>query len=98
MIGRKRAVLRRERGAAEIRKLVGMQLDRKAEALGRIEDARGLVPIEGDPFAERVDRIDQLLGCRGGQHLVADEIDVIVGAPFIFLRHSVSAQERRSND
>ena len=54
--------------------------------------------IERDAFAERVDCIDQLLGCRGGQHLVADEIDVIVGTPFVFLRHGVGAQERRSND
>ena len=42
MIGRERTVPRRQRRAAEIRQLLGMQLDRQAMRARRVEDARDL--------------------------------------------------------
>ncbi len=64
MIGRQRAVGGGELRAAEIGKLLGMQLDGQAERLGLVEDAGDLVRREGDAFAEAVDRVDQAFGMR----------------------------------
>ena len=76
MIRRKRAEPRGERGAMQVRQLIGMQANRQAERLRLGEYLRGLFHREGDALAERVDRIGETLGGDRRQHLVADRVDV----------------------
>ena len=77
MVGRQRTVARRKRRAAEIAQLFGMQLDRQAQFCRLLEDPLDLIGREGDVLAETVDRIGQPGIGGGGQHLSADEVDVI---------------------
>ena len=64
---------------AEIRELLGMELDRQAQPLGGIEDAPDLGGGEGDALAEPVDRVRQALGMGGFQRGDANLVDVAVG-------------------
>ncbi|OPZ42839.1 MAG: N-formimino-L-glutamate deiminase [Actinobacteria bacterium ADurb.BinA094] len=57
MVGGQRAVARRQRRAAHVGELVGVQLHRQAQLLGGVEDACRLLGSEGDAFGERVDRV-----------------------------------------
>ena len=79
VVGRQPAEFRRERGAAEVAELVGVQLHRQAERARRLEHAPRLRRREADAFAERIDRIDQAFGMQARQP-VAHRVDVVVGA------------------
>ncbi len=76
MIGRERAEPRRERGAMQVRQLIGMQANRKAEGLGLCKYLRSLFHREGDALAERIDRVRKAGGGDRRQHLIADRIDI----------------------
>lgn len=95
VIGGQGAIAGRQRGAAEIAQLFGMQLDRQAMPVRGLEHALGLRRREADALAERIDRIDQsfLRQCR--QHGVADQRDVVVGAIGVFGRQGMRAEEGR---
>ena len=64
MIGRQRAEVRRERSAAGVRELVGVQLDAAGRAPGRGEHASRLLRRERDGLAERVDRVGEAARAR----------------------------------
>ena len=64
MIGRKRAELGRQRRAAAVRQLVGVQLDRQPRRARRLEHPRDLLAGEGDALAKAVDRVDQPFGAQ----------------------------------
>ena len=93
MVGRQRAEARGERRAAEVGELVGMQLDRQAERLRRVEDARDLLGREGDALAEAVDGVGQPFGGDGRQHLVDDQVDIGVLVALGFRRQRMRAEE-----
>ena len=93
MVGRERAVFRRQRRAAEVGELVRVQLGRQAQRLRGLEHARGLRGREGDVLAEHVDRIGQVLARDRRQHLGADQLDVVVGAARVLRRQRMRAEE-----
>ena len=93
VVARQRAVAGRQRRAAHVRQLLGMQLDGDAELLRRPEDLLGLGQREGDALAEHIHRIHQPFGGQRGQHVVADEVDVVLAAPCVFGRQGVRAQK-----
>ena len=70
-----------------------MQLDRNAEPLRGLEHLLGLRQRERDAFAEHVHGVHQPLGRERGQHLVADQVDVVLVAPGVFGRQRVCAEE-----
>ena len=61
MIGRQRAELGRQRRAARVRQLIGVQLDRKPRPARGVEHAGDLVARERDALAKPVDGVDQAL-------------------------------------
>ena len=83
---------RRERRAAAVGKLIGVQLDRQAERLGLAQNLPGLCNGERDALAKDIDRIGKR---RSRRHdLIAYEGDVIVRAALEFLGKRVRAKER----
>src|SRR5213075_3268024 len=78
-----------------IGKLVGVQLDRQSTFFGGIEYARGLRRRKGDALAERVDRIRKLDTGGRGQHLVANQCDIVVSTPGEFGRQRMGAEKSR---
>ena len=69
----------------------------RPSALRGLEHALGLRQRERDALAEHVDRVDQSFGRQRRQHLVADEVDVVVAAPGVFGRQRVRAEEGRAH-
>ena len=95
MIGGERAKARGERRAAQVRELIGVQLDRQAMASRGLEHARDLGGRERDLLAEGIDRVGEAPPRDLGQHLVADEVQIarpVVRGPG---RQSVGAEEGR---
>jgi len=66
MVGRKRPILSRERGAVLVRQLLGVEADAKAVVRRRLEQAFDLFGRERDRLAEGVDAGRQAL-LRGGR-------------------------------
>ena len=93
MIGRERTELGGERSTPEIGELVGMQLDRQAERLGRSKHARRLCRGERDVFHERIDGIGKAGLRHRRQHLVADAIDVALLVAIGFDRQRMGAEK-----
>ena len=93
MVGRECTVAGRERRAARVGELVGMQLYRQAERLCLLQHSRGLSNVKSNALAEHVHRVDQLLLERRGKHLLAHEFDIVVGTPLVFLGNCVGAEE-----
>ena len=83
MIGRQRVVARRQRRAMQVRELVGMQLDRQAARLRRVEHARDLLGREGDALAEGIDGVGKagLLDLRDHGADLGDEGVLVVLPP-----------------
>ena len=94
VIGRQGAKARRESRAAEIRELVGMQLDRQAKRPGGLEHPRHLVGRERDALAERVDRVGEPAPGDLRQHLGAHQVEVARAVGRVFLGQSVRAEKR----
>src|ERR1051326_9412860 len=69
VIGRQGTKSGSERGAAGIRKLVGVQLHGELQFLRLAKDLLGLGDIESDALAEGVHRVDEAFLRRGGKHL-----------------------------
>jgi hypothetical protein len=59
VVARQRAEPRRQCRAVLVAQLLGMQLDRQAQAARGVEHAFGLFGAEGDVVAEHVDGVDQ---------------------------------------
>src|SRR3546814_7716355 len=76
MVGGERAEFGRHLRAMEVRKLLGVELDRQAEAPRRLEDAADLRRGKADVLAKAVDRVGQPGGGDGGDHFLADESDI----------------------
>ena len=92
-----RRYARRERGAALVGQLLGVQLDRQAERARGVEHALGLRRREADALAERVDRIDQAFARQRRQHASQTSVDVVVGAAGEFGRQRMRAEEGRAH-
>ena len=97
MIGGQSGKFRGKRRAAEVRQLVGMQLDRQSKRLRRTEHSRRLLSREGDAFHEGVDRIGKPGLRHRRQHLVADKVDVPILVAVSFRRQCVRAKKRGSD-
>ena len=97
VISGQRAEFGCERRAARVRELVGVQLDRQPVRACRREYAARLVRRERDPFAERIDRVGEALARRRGDHLAADEVDVVAATARVLRRHRVRGEERRAH-
>ncbi len=95
VIGGERLELGGQRRPAQIRELLGMQLDRQAQRCGRLEHAPDLGRLEGDGLAKAVDRIDQPRGRRRLQARQADPVQIAVRLALELRRHGMGAQERR---
>ena len=67
MVAAQSAVAGRQRRAALVAELLGMQLHRQAQALCGQEDAFGLCRREADGVAEDIHRVDQALRVLAGQ-------------------------------
>ena len=93
VVGRQRAVARRQPGAAEIGKLLGVKLHRKPMRLRRVEYPGHLLRRKGDPLAESIDGISEPAPGDGRKLLAADGVDVAVGVTGIFRRHRMGAEE-----
>ena len=91
MIRRQRAVRGCEAGAVERGELLGVELDRQSRGARGGEHAVGLRGREADAFAKGVDRVGK--PDRGGDHGVAHQIDIGVGAAGIVGWQSVRAQQ-----
>ena len=91
MIGRKRAIARRERGTAAGSELIGVEFDRESQPLRSLEEARDLLRRERNRLAEGIDRVGQAFARDCGQDIVADERDVGVGI-LPFRRQRVQAE------
>ena len=94
VVARQRAETRRQRRAAHVRQLLGMQLDRQAQRLRRLEHLLGLGKREADGFAKHVHRIHQAFGSERGHHLFTHQTDVVVAAPGVFGWQRMRAQKR----
>ena len=70
MIDGQRAIARRERRAAQIGELLGMELDRKPQGFGGLEDLLRLLDRKGDALAETVNRIGKSCLMSGRQGLL----------------------------
>ena len=92
MVAAERAIARRQRRAAAVAELFGMELDRQAEAARGLEHTLGLGRAEGDALAERVHGIDQALLVQQRQH-AQHFLDVLVRPPAEFRRQGMGAQE-----
>ena len=57
VIGGERPEPRREGRSVEVRELIGVEPQREAEMGRGLEDPRRLLGREGDPLAERIDRV-----------------------------------------
>ena len=79
MVGGERFELCGEAGAAEIGKLVGVELDRQAARSGGSEDALGLFGGEADALAKGIHRVGQACVGDGGEHLVDNFPNIVVG-------------------
>ncbi len=97
MIGRQRAMARRERRAVLVGQLLRVQLHRQAERAGGAEHALGLRRREADRVAERVDGVDQSFVGERRQHVVAHGVDVVVGPAGKFRRQRMRAEESRAH-
>ena len=95
MIGRQRAELGRERRAARVRQLIGVQFDRKARPARGGEHAGDLVARERNPLAEPVDGVDQAFARQRRDHFVGDFGDIGGAVAGEFRRQRVGAEERR---
>ena len=93
MIGRHRAIPRSQRSAAQVGKLLGMQLNRQAKAAGGLKYAFDLCRRKGDAFAEPVHRIDQPFGMGRVQRGNANLIDIGVGTTHILHGDSMRRQK-----
>ncbi len=100
-----RAQLNCEGCAAERLELVHMDLERKAQLLCGFEDASRLGEVERALLTEHIaedgptrwEAVPNLLPCRprGGQHLLDEEVDVVICAAAILGRDRVRAEEGR---
>src|SRR3546814_19187230 len=77
----------------EVRKLLGVELDRQAEAPRRLEDAADLRRGKADVLAKAVDRVGQPGGGDGGDHFLADESDIGFRIALKFGRQGVRAEK-----
>ncbi|MNR39137.1 N-formimino-L-glutamate deiminase [compost metagenome] len=93
MIAGQGAIARRERRPFHVRQLLGMQLDRQAQALGRAEHLFGFGQRERHALAKHIDGVDQAFGGQRGQHLRADEVDIGLAAARVFGRQRMRAQK-----
>ena len=95
MVGRERVVARGERRPAEIRELVGVELDRQTVRPGGREDAVGFLRGEADPLAERVHGIREARFRDRRHHFVDHEVYVGILPAGIFRRKRVRAEKCR---
>ena len=93
MVGREAAVAGRQRRAARVGALLGVELHRQPEARGRGEEPLHLGRGEGVGLAVGVDRVGQPGRRHRRQHLADDQVEVGVGAPGELRRHGVGAEE-----
>ena len=93
MVGGQRAEFGRERRAAHVGKLLGVELDRQAMGARRLEHTADLPAVEGDGLAEPVDRVGEAGGGDPGDHLLANKIDVAVGVAVILGGDGMGAEE-----
>ena len=97
MIGGKRAIFGRERGAVLVRQLLGMKPHAQAVVRRRLEQPLDLVGREGDRVAEGIDAgRDALLG-RGRDQLVDDFADVMRAAVALVGGERVKREQRRDD-
>ena len=93
MVAAQCAVTGRQRCAAHVGQLLGMQFDGQAQRLGGLEHLLGFGQREADALAKHVHGIDQALSGQGGQHLVAHQVDVSLAASGVFGGQGVCTQE-----
>ena len=93
VVARQRTVARGQGRAAHVRELLGMQFDGDAELLRSLKHLLRFGQREGNAFAEHVHRIDQAFGRERGQHLVADQVGVVLAAAGVFGRQRMRAEE-----
>ncbi len=98
MVGRQRAMPRRQGRAMPVAKLFGVELDGQAVRPGGLENALGLGGREADAFAEDVNRRRQLFLCHGRNHDFANFGNIVVHPPPTFLhkvfqRQGMGAEE-----
>src|SRR5689334_4676375 len=97
MVYGKRVIAGGELGAAQIGKLLGMELDRKPEFPCRGKDLLRLGNRESDAFAKAIDRIGKLRLGDGWHGLAADEIDIGGMIVAIFGGKSMGAEIARDH-
>ena len=97
MVGGERPRLRRERRAAHVGQLVGVQLDAQAVRARRGEHALRLRRREADRFAERIDGVGGTGRGDRGDHVAADVVDVVVGASGELRRQRMRGEQRRAH-
>jgi hypothetical protein len=93
MIRRRAPELDRELYARSLTQLIGVQPGAETAGSSGGEHGSALIGIERSLLAERVDPPS-----RAGDsvdHLVADQRDVVVGAPFVLGRNDVGREQRR---
>ena len=92
MVGRQRAEAGGQRGAAEVRELLGVDLHRQAEVAGGGEDARAPAPgVKAMPSQKASTASTSPSACGGAQRRDADLVDVGVGVEPV--GHGVGAEE-----
>ena len=91
MVGRRAAELDRQLHTGAMSELVGVQPQAEARPAARFEHGTGLVGVERATLAEGVDPT-RMRRARG-EHLAADQVDVIVRAALELGRHDVRAEE-----
>ena len=74
-----------------------MELNRKAKGLAAAEHSLDLRWREGNFLAEGVHRIRKRLAMRGFERWNAYVVDIRIGAPGVFRRHSVRAKKGRAD-
>lgn len=83
---------RRQRRAAEIGQLLGMEFYRQAERLCLREQPLDLLRRKGDALAEPVDGVDQPLPVRRLQPRQDHLVEIGLGASAIFRRHRMGGE------
>ena len=97
MIGRQRSEFGRERGAARIRELVGVELDRQPVRPRGGEDAPRLLRRETDRLAEGVDGVGEARARDGRNRFLTDELDVGVATTRKFRGQRVRREQGRAH-
>ena len=93
MIGGEAVELRHQGGAAAVGDLVGVEFHRQVVGARCFEHATGLRRGEADGFAKGINGVDKAFAGQGRQDLIANQVDIIVGASVIFGGDGVGAKE-----